>query len=44
MGRISQPKRIKGSLKWIQEIVNNILPVLDTPLNNVIAATRSEKL
>jgi len=44
MGRILQAKGTKDSLKWIQEVVNNILPVLDKPVNNFIAAALSEKL
>ena len=33
MGRIIQPKGTKGSLKWIQDIVNSNPAVLDDKIN-----------
>jgi len=44
MGRISQPKGIKGSLKWIQEVVNNKPSLLDRPVKNIIGADKKQKI
>lgn len=33
MGRIAQPKGTKGSLKWIQHVINNCPHVLNAPMN-----------
>jgi len=36
MSRIIQPKGTKGSLKWIQHVVNESPETLDSPINNSI--------
>lgn len=38
MARIIQPKGIKGSLKWIQHVINVCPEALSRPINNVIGA------
>ena len=44
MGRVIQPKETKGSLKWIQYVVNNCPDVLSNPIINAIGANREESL
>jgi len=44
MSRIIQPKGIKGSLKWIQHVVNDCPDALSNPIINVIGANREESL
>ena len=44
MGRIIQPKGNKGSLKWIQHVVNDCPDALNNPIINVIGANREESL
>ena len=44
MGRIIQSNGKKGSLKWIQEVVNNKPPLLDKPVNNFIGADKKQKI
>jgi len=36
MGRIIQPKGPKGSLKWIQHVVNDCPDLLDKPIRDFI--------
>ncbi len=44
MGRIIQPKGKKGSLKWIQEIVNKDADILDKSINHFICADKTQKI
>ncbi|MBC8457584.1 MAG: hypothetical protein H8D67_06275 [Deltaproteobacteria bacterium] len=44
MGRIIQPKGSKGSLKWIQHVVNDYPDALSNPIINAIGANREESL
>lgn len=44
MGRIIQPKGKKGSLKWIQHIVNKDADVLDKSIKNFIGADKKQKI
>jgi hypothetical protein len=44
MGRIIQTKGTKGSLKWIQEIVNKKPQVLDNPIKKFIGANNKQKI
>ena len=44
MGRIIQPKGKKGSLKWIQRIVNKIDDVLNKSIKNFIGADKKQKI
>ena len=44
MGRRIQPKGTKGSLKWIQEVVNNNPLFLDNPVRNFIGADNKQKI
>ena len=36
MGRIVQPKGTKGSLKWIQHVINECPDALTSPINKII--------
>jgi hypothetical protein len=42
MARINQEKGTKGSLKWIQEIVNTKPQVLDKSINKFIGADKKQ--
>ena len=42
MGRIKQPAGSKGSLKWIQHIVNECPHVLDSAINNSISNDKAQ--
>jgi len=44
MGRVIQPKGTKGSLRWIQHIINDCPDVLSNPIINAIGADREESL
>ena len=44
MSRIIQPKGSKGSLKWIQHVVNDCPDVLSNSIINAIGANREESL
>ena len=44
MGRIIQPKGTKGSLKWIQEIVNSNPRVLDNPIKKFISKDKKQNI
>ena len=44
MGRISQPKGTKGSLKWIQEVLNNNPLLLDNPVKDFIGVDNKQKI
>ena len=44
MGRIIQPKGTKGSLKWIQEVVNNKPLLLDNPIKKSIGADKKNNI
>ena len=44
MGRIIQPKGKKGSLKWIQHIVNKDADVLDKSIKSFIGAGKKQKI
>lgn len=44
MGRISQAKGTKGSLKWIQEVVNNTPLLLDNPIKKIIGADKKNNI
>ena len=44
MGIISHPKGTKGSLKWIQEVVNIKPSLLDKPVKNFIGADKKQKI
>ena len=44
MGRIIQPKGKKGSLKWIQHIVNKDADFLNKSINNFTGADKKQKI
>ena len=44
MSRIIQPKGIKGSLKWIQHVVNDCPDVLNKPINNFIDTDKGQSM
>ena len=44
MSRIIQPKGIKGSLKWIQHVVNESPDSLNTPINNFINNNQKQSI
>ena len=44
MGRIIQPRGTKGSLKGIQEVVNNKPLLLDNPIKKSIGAGKTQKI
>lgn len=44
MGRIKQPKGTKGSLKWIQYIVNSRSKVLNNPINDFLGFHNSRPI
>ena len=44
MGRIEQHKGSKGSLKWIQYIVNSCPDVLNNPINNFLCYDKSRPI
>ena len=44
MGRIIQPKGNKGSLKWIQHIVNDLPHILNKPINEFIGSKKESRI
>jgi hypothetical protein len=44
MGRISQTKGLKGSLKWIQHVVNECTGVLNIPINEHIVYAAAQPI
>jgi len=44
MGRVIQPKGTKGSLKWIQYIVNNFPKVLNNPINDFLGSNIDQSI
>ena len=42
MGRIIQPKGNKGSLRWIQHVVNDCPDVLSNPVIDAIGADKEQ--
>jgi len=44
MGRIIQPKGTKGSLRWIQHVVNDCPDVISKPLIDAIGAGKEQSI
>ena len=44
MGRIIQPKGDRGSLKWIQHVINGCPDVLSKPILDAIGAGKTQSI
>ena len=44
MGKVKQPKGEKGSLKWIQQVVNDCPDVLNKPINNFLGSSKKHTI
>ena len=44
MGKIKQPKGRKGSLKWIQQIVNEYPDVLNKQINDSLGFSKKQSI